>query len=117
MNMKSGDSITKEKLEKLVDLEIQWLKYYSTRESKNKLNESSNIYEDLVSIGWTKRVMKLELRCCPCIITSDEIIIENFDLSKLKVDSTVRGYNRYTPLETYIKIFPEEKIEIINKLK
>lgn len=109
--------MTLEELNKLVDLELQWLRYYSHVDSRNKLNENSNIYDDLVSIGYTKRVVKLDLRCCPCIITSDEIISKDFDLSKLKIDSNLRGENRLTPVETFIIIFPEQKMNILNKLK
>jgi len=117
MSKKSGDGVTLEELEELVDVELQCLYYYSHWESKNNLNENSNIYNDLISIGYTKKVMKLELRCCPCIITSDETITENFDISKLRVNKTIRGDNKYTPLEVYIKIFPDKKMDILEKLK
>jgi len=109
--------MTLEELNKLIDIELQWLYYYSTRESKEKLNINSNIYNDLVSIGYTKRPMKLDFRCCPCIITSDEIITENFDISKLKKDSNLRGDNRYSPIEAFIIIFPNNKMDILEKLK
>jgi len=117
MNMKPGDRVTVEELKELVDRELGCLNYYARKDTRMSLNIDSSIYDDLVSIGWTKKVMKLELRCCPCIITSDETITENFDLSKLKIAHTIRGENRYTPLEAYIKIFPDEKMEIINRLK
>lgn len=106
-----------EELKKLVELELQWLHYYAHSDSRNKLNENSNIYNDLISIGYTKRVISLDKRCCPCIITSDEMITENFDISKLKKDNNLRGCNRYSPVEAYIKIFPDKKMEILNKLK
>ena len=109
--------MTLEELNKLIDIEIQWLYYYSSKESKEKLNENSNIYDDLVSIGYTKRVVKLDLRCVPCIITSDEIIKTGTDISKLKKDSNLRGYNRFSPVEVFIKIFPDKKMEILNRLK
>ena len=54
--------------------------------------------------------MSLDRRCSPCIITSDEIICEGFDVSKLKKDFNSRGENRYSPIEAYIKIFPEKKM-------
>lgn len=106
-----------EELNKLVDLEIQWLRYYSHRDSKKNLNENSNIYDELKSIGYTKRVVKLDLRCCPCIITSNEIIDEGTNLSLLIKTNGLRGENRLSPLETFIKIYPEKKLEILNKLK
>ena len=109
--------MTIEELNKLIDLEIQWLYYYSIKESKQKLNENSNIYDDLIPIGYTKRVVRLDLRCCPCIITSDEMIEEGTDLSKLIKTGNLRGENRYSPLEAFIKIYPHKKMDIINKLK
>jgi len=104
-------------LNKLVDLELQWLRYYAHVDSRNDLNEDSNIYEDLVPIGYTKRPMKLDLRCSPCIITSDETIVSGMDISKLKKDSNLRGENRFSPVEVFIKIFPSKKMEILNRLK
>ena len=102
---------------KLIDIEIQWLHYYAHVESREQLNESSDIYNDLVSIGYTKRVMPLEMRCCPCVITSDEIITEGLDLSKLQKDKNLRGDNRLSPLEAYIKLFPDKKMIMLNRLK
>ena len=109
--------MTLEELKRLVDIELGWLKGYARSDTRMALNINSSIYDDLVSIGWTKKVMKLELRCCPYIITSDETITENFDVSKLKIAHTIRGENRYTPVEAYIKIFPEKKMELLNRLK
>lgn len=109
--------MTLEELNKLVDLELQWLHYYSHIDSRNNLNEDSNIYEDLVPIGYTKRNLSLSSRCVPCIITSDYIITKNFDISKLKKDSNLRGENRYSPLEAFIIIFPDKKMETLNRLK
>ena len=115
--MKPGDPVTIEELKGLVDIEVGWLGLYGREDTRMKLNIDSSIYDDLVSIGWTKKVMKLELRCCPCIITSDETITENFDISKLKIAHTIRGENKYTPVEAYIKIYPDEKMDIINRIK
>ena len=109
--------MTLEELNKLVDLELQWLHYYAHIDSRNNLNENSNIYEDLVPIGYTKRVIPLSSRCVPCIITSDEIITEKFDLSKLRKDANLRGENRYSPLEAFLIIFPDKKMETLNRLK
>ena len=117
MNIKPGDGVTLNELEELIDREISCLNYYARRDTRMALDINSSIYDDLISIGWTKKVIKLELRCCPCIITSDETITENFDVSKLKVAHSIRGDNKYTPLEAYLKIFPDKKIEILNRLK
>lgn len=109
--------MTLDELNKLIDLEIQWLYYYSHIDSRNSLNEKSNLYQDLVPIGYTKRVMSLFSRCVPCLITSEETIIEGLDVSKLKKDSSGRGDNKYSPVEAFIIIFPNKKMEILNRLK
>jgi len=107
-----------EELNKFIDLELQWLRYYANEVTRNALNENSEIYRDLKSIGYTKRVIKLDLRCCPCTITSDEIINEKSDLSNLrKSDYNLRGDNRFSPCEIFIKIFPDKKMELFNRLK
>lgn len=107
-----------EELNKFIDLEIQWLRYYANKSTRSQLNENSNIYEDLKSIGYTKRVVKLDKRCCPCTITSDEIINEKSNLSDLrKSNLNLRGENRLSPIETFITIFPEKKMELLNRLK
>lgn len=108
--------MTFEELKKLVEYEIQWLNYYSNRASKNNLNENSNIYEVLKTIGYTKRPIKLDIRCSPCTLTSDVKIQKGTDLSKLFKINEHRGENKYSPLETFILIYPEMKNEIINKL-
>lgn len=43
--------MTLDELNKLVDLEIQWLFYYSSEESKRNLTEESEIYRDLKPMG------------------------------------------------------------------
>lgn len=109
--------MTIDELQNLVDYEIQWLYYYANRKSRYSLNEKSSIYGDLSSIGYTKRPMNLESRCCPCIITSNETIVENMDINTLIKTTGKRSNNNYSPVEAYIIIFPEKKMEIINKLK
>jgi hypothetical protein len=109
--------MTIEELNKLIDLEIQWLFYYATEESKRNLAKESEIYRDLIPMGYTKRPMSLSSRCVPCIITSNETITENFDINKLRKDTNLRGENRYSPVEAFIIIFPEKKLEIFERLK
>ena len=110
--------MTIEELNKLVDLELQWLKYYSWKPSRMELNENSSIYTDLISIGYTKRVVKLDLRCVPCVLTSDETITKDTDISQItKAEYKVRGENKLSPVETFITMFPERKMEIIDRLK
>jgi hypothetical protein len=108
--------MTEELLYKLIDHEIQWLNYYGLREDREKLNEKSNIYCDVRSIGYTKRVMELTLRCSPGLITSDKKITKDSKVEDLREESFPRGENKFTPIEVYFILFPEKKMDLINKL-
>jgi len=108
--------MTEELLYKLIDHEIQWLNYYGLREDREKLNEKSNIYCDVRSIGYTKRVIELTLRCSPGLITSDKLITKDIKIEDLKQESFPRGENKFTPIETFFILYPERKVEIIKRL-
>lgn len=109
--------MTIEQLTKLVDHEVQWLKYYGFYKTREKLTTESNIYEDLQSIGYTKRVIPLELRCLPCTITASEDININTKLEELREESLPRRKNCYSPIEAYTILFPDKYSEIIERLK
>ena len=106
-------------LEKLIRHEISWLRYYALRETRYDLTEDSNIYEDLISIGYTKRVITLDKRCSAATLTSDNKIEYGIDLSELRYDYSLRDVenNKYTPLEVYLILFPEKKNYIIEEIK
>jgi hypothetical protein len=106
-------------LEKLVNHEIDWLQYYGWRKSRENLTIESNIYEDLISIGYTKKVMSLDQRCAGAILTSKEPIVEGLDIENIYIIYTNRNVNenRYTPLEVYLILFPEKKLGVIEKIK
>lgn len=109
--------MTIEQLNKLVDHEIQWLRYYAREDHRQKLTEDSNIYIDLVSIGYTKRVVPLTLRCLPCTITSPNKINSDTDISELVIDNLPRRENFHSPIEAYMMLFPDKRAEIIERLK
>lgn len=109
--------MTLEELNKLVDHEIQWLYYYSTAESKNNLNENSEIYRDLKPMNYSKKIIKLDLRCCPCTITADEIITSNTNISDLRTDDYLRDENKLSPVEAFIKLYPDKKMLLFDRLK
>jgi hypothetical protein len=108
--------MTEELLYKLIDHEIQWLNYYGLREDREKLNEKSNIYCNVRSIGYTKRVVELTLRCSPGLITSDKPITKDTKIEDLRQEGFPRGENKFTPIEVYFILFPEKKMEIISRL-
>lgn len=108
--------MTEELLYKLIDHEIQWLSYYGLREDRELLNENTDIYKDVRSIGYTKRVIELTLRCSPGLITSDSLITKETKIEDLKQVHFPRGDNKYTPLEVFFILFPKRKIEMIKRL-
>jgi len=108
--------MTEELLYKLIDHEIQWLSYYGLREDRELLNENSNIYKDVRSIGYPKRVIELTLRCSPGLITSDVAITKETKIEDLKQDYFPRGDNKFTPLEVFFILYPERKMEMIKRL-
>ena len=59
----------------------------------------------------------MELRCPPCTITSEVEITPGIDLKHLKIEFLPRTINNLTPLEVYLKIYPEEKQNVINQLQ
>jgi hypothetical protein len=109
--------MTEEELYKLVDHEIQWLRYYALAEYRNKLTDKSDIYNELISIGYAKRTTSLDLRCLPCTITSSKKIEAGIDLSELTIDSLPRRENFISPIEAYMIIFPNRRGAIIERLK
>jgi len=111
--------ITIQELKKLVKHELDWLKYYGLRETRQKLTVDSEICDEIVSIGYTKRVIPLDQRCAAGIITSDEKIAPGIDIGKLEnvYFPHDRENNRYTPLEAYMVIFPDDKERLIEYLK
>lgn len=106
----------KEEFWKIVDKEIQWLAYYGLGEDRKKLDLSKNtIYEQLRSIGYTKRVIPLDLRCIGYLSYKWEegMVVEN--LTPLNERRNVDG-NTFSPLEIWIKLFPNERELIYKKI-
>lgn len=106
--------MTIEELYQLVDHEINWLYYYALQEGRNILNESSDVYKDLKPIGYAKKQLPLKLRCSPCSITSSMTIEPGIKIELLEKSDSRNGL---TPLEVVIIIFPERKMEFLNRLK
>ncbi len=104
-------------LSKMVDHEIQWLSYYSTDDSRSNLTIDSNIYSDLIQMGYCKRPTPLHLRCSICLLSNDSEISESTDLKSLvKVDRVKTKFD-YTPLEAFLILYPDQKKIIIDKLR
>lgn len=103
--------MNKEELLQLIDHEIGWLRYYGFREDREKLTEESDIYKEVRSIGYTKRIIDLDKRCCPCLIivgkSIEECIISQFPRSDEKL----------SPLELYKILYKDEYKEILKDIK
>lgn len=112
--------MTIQELNKLVDHELQWLKYYALEEYRKKLTVDSNIYEDLKSIGYTKRVIPLDQRCAAGSITSktNTPICEYSILEDLEPVREYKNHkeNKFTPLEVFWVLFPEQRDWVIQQL-
>ena len=110
------EQITLEQIEKWADTEAGCLRYYGMREHREALNVDSDLYRDIQSIGYTKRPMELHRRCAPVSLTSDGPIGPEMNLNDLHVVYTWSRENTFTPLEIYLKLFPEKKIQIIERI-
>jgi hypothetical protein len=108
--------MTEIEFNKLIEHEINWLSYYGLREDREKLNIDSDIYKDVRSIGYTKRVIPLMERCSPGLITSINIITSDSKFEDLTSVSFPKGENKFTPIETFLILFPDRKMQIIQKL-
>lgn len=91
-----------EDIKKYVVHELEWLRYYAYIESKKNLNNQSSIYDQLQSIGYTKRVIPLPNRCSAAWIK-----FENGDIELSKDQPRCIEKNIYTPLEVWLKVYPE----------
>lgn len=103
-------------LEKWIDTELSYLRYYGYRDDRRSLSIDSDIYRDVRSIGYAKRSMPLHYRCPPVLIESD-VDINKSKISDLFVTGDGRTDKSFTPCEVFIKLFPHRKYEIIDILK
>jgi hypothetical protein len=110
-------NFTKDDFEKWINHELSFLRYYGWREDRELLTNDSNIYKEVRSIGYTKRVIPLPNRCAGAIIKSDSEITPLTKLEDLYLVSELKSDKNWTALEVFIKIFPERKPEVISILK
>jgi hypothetical protein len=101
--------MTNEDLNKYIDQETSWLKYYGSAQESEDPNRTTRItelyndakfYDRLIGIGYTKKVIPLYNRCPACCITSSKPVLES-TIEELEVVSGPRNHekNIYTPLE------------------
>ena len=109
----------KEELWKQVSRELDWLAYYGYREDREKVDMDKPLYDQVRSIGYTKVVTPLDVRCNGwlCFEYTDGMTIE--DLVPL-MERRNSEENKFTPVEIWVKLFPEDKELIykrLNKMK
>lgn len=107
----------KKQLARWVETELSTLRYYGLREDRYLLNENSDIYKELRSIGYTKRPMTLMDRCIPATIKCDSEITTETSINDLYVVFERKSETTYSPCEIFMKLFPDRKKEIIDILK
>ena len=106
----------KKQLERWIDHELSFLRYYGFREDRMKLTNDSNLYEDIRVIGYTKRPMPLKNRCIPAVIKCDTEINSNTKIEELYTTQERTG-DIYSPCEVFMKMFPDRKGDIIGIIK
>ena len=100
-----------EKIElvKQAELELQWLRYYANSETRNSFDPTKSPYNQLISIGYTKRVLPLEWRCVFSRLTSktplrDTPIEEIFETTEPRdVENNI-----FSALEVFMIKYPDE---------
>ena len=98
----------KEDIIRAAEQELQWLRYYATSETRGKFDPNRSPYDQLVSIGYTKRVVPLHLRCVFMRLTSETPIRET-DIEQMVISEEPRNpdKNILSALEVVLLKYPE----------
>lgn len=101
-----------------VELELQWLQYYSFRGSKLNLDFTRSLYDQLEGIGYAKKNIDLDKRCAFLRLTSDQPISRYTPLEDIYESDLYRDNqnNIYTALEVWLILYPEDKEWVLSKL-
>jgi hypothetical protein len=101
---------------KNAEQEIQWLRYYALAETnipgkngRRNFDPTRSPYEQLVSIGYTKRVIPLSMRCAFLRLTADTPISET-PLEQMISSTEVCNpeNNVFSALEVLLMKYPEK---------
>lgn len=119
----------KEELIKHADQELQWLRYYAladvdqktypNKNGRNNFDPNRSPYDQLVSIGYTKRVIGLDRRCAFMRVTAETPLIETPLSNIVDAGGEPRNpdKNILSALEILLLKCPEEHERIVNYLK
>ena len=107
--------MTKEELWKQVRHELDWFTYYGYWEDKKVMDMDKSLYDQVRSIGYAKVVTELDLRCIGylCFEWKDGMELE--DLIPLMERRNTKE-NKLSPMEIWLKLYPEDKQKFYNKL-
>ena len=117
-----------EELIKSVELELQWLKYYALAEvdetiypgmnGRSKFDPTRSPYEQLVSIGYTKRVIPLAARCAFLRLTA-ETPIKDTPIEQMTSINEGRNAenNIYSALEVFLMKYPDKHSWVFDQLQ
>lgn len=106
-----------EEFNKLVQQEIDWLRYYACHEDKKSLTPDKHPY-DMRPMGYTKVRTPLRIRCAAAMLSATYVITEKSKVKDLFIVQRTHSPadNVYTPLEIYWMIFPNRRQHVIDKL-
>lgn len=110
--------MTKEELKKAVELELQWLHYYAFAGSKQNLDLTKSLYDQLEGIGYAKKNIDLDKRCAFLRLSSSKLISKSLPLEEIEESGLYRDNenNIYTALEVWMIKYPEENDWVLERL-
>ena len=107
----------KEELIKEAELELQWLKYYANSDSRKVFIPTKSPYDQLVTMGYTKRFIPLHSRCAFLRVTAELPLVD------ASVEDMVESNNARNPennilsaLEVVLIKYPELHDWVIKSL-
>ena len=103
--------MSKIELWKLVEQEMSWFIYYGYKGDRKSVNMDRPLYDQVRSIGYAKVNTPLDIRCTSLSsVWGGEIPLE-FENKRRDSEG-----NRFTPLETWVLLYPEDKELIYKKI-
>ena len=108
-----------QELNRAAEQESSWLHYYGLGEDREKDPlDDAMFYDRMRSIGYTKRVIPLPMRCVCMYVTSDKPVLES-SIEELQSVSGPRNHdaNVYTALEYVLATKSLEHERFRNEIK
>jgi hypothetical protein len=96
---------------KLVEQEVSWFIYYGYKDDRRSLDMDKPLYDQVRSIGYAKVNTPLDIRCTGLSSIWNNEYPKEFQLKRRNTEE-----NRFTPLETWVLLYPEDKELIYKKI-